>query len=586
MAANNNNKINSKKTVIDLLLENNLLSREKYENLKKQLPKGTDILEVIERKNLVSEEEIAKARSIILNTPYIDLYGKVIRGSILNIIPRDLASNYQMVAFDRKDKEVYVAMVNPMDFKALEAIEFLARKNGYKLKYFIISSSGFRYIAKQYATLSAEVEEALKSTEKVPERGLGELIKPEKGMQEVVKTAPVSKMVYVIIRHAVEGGASDIHIEPVENETRVRYRIDGILHTSIILPKYVHASIVARIKVLSNLKLDETRVPQDGRFRTEFEGRQVDYRISTLPLYDNEKVVMRILDRSSIVLDLEKLGFEGRDFEVMRDSVKRTVGMILLTGPTGSGKSTTLSALLSILNDESINIVTLEDPVEYYIAGINQSQIYPDVGLTFASGLRSILRQDPDIIMVGEIRDNETAELAIHASLTGHLVLSTLHTNDSAGAIPRFIDMNIEPFLITASLTLVAAQRLVRKICPYCMEEIELPPSILEVIQRETSKIKPELTKNRDVDLSKPLKFYQGKGCARCDNTGYKGRILISEILEMTEELKKIVVTNPTIDAIREESKRQGMLTMMQDGILKSLEKKTTIEEIVRVTKE
>jgi len=580
------NSNTTKQTVIDVLLQEELLPRDRYEEIKKQATKDTDILEIIERKGIVSEEDVTKAKSKVSGIPYVDLFGKVIKRDLLNIIPQDLANNYEIIAFDKQENEVSIAMVDPMNFKALEVIEFLARQNSYKIKYFIVSSNAFRNLAKQYATLTAEVEEALKGSEVEATASIEEALKREVGVEDVLKTAPVSKMVSVILRHAVEGGASDIHIEPVENETRVRYRIDGILHTSLILPKYVHPSIVARIKVLSNLKLDETRVPQDGRYRMQIGGKDIDYRISTLPLINNEKVVMRILDRSAVVLDLEKLGFEGRSLEAMKDSVKKTVGMVLLTGPTGSGKSTTLSALLSILNNESINIVTLEDPVEYFLDGVNQSQINPEVGLTFATGLRSILRQDPDIIMVGEIRDNETAELAIHAALTGHLVLSTLHTNDSAGAIPRLIDMKIEPFLITACLTLVAGQRLVRRICQYCQKEITLPPKIKAWADKVISEIPDDVFVRAGIDRQKPQKFYQGTGCVRCDNTGYKGRILINEILEVTDDIKNIVVATPSIEVLKREAKKQGMLTMEQDGIVKALERETTLEEIIRVTKD
>jgi len=577
------NKI--KKTVIEVLVEGGILTQEKIDDLKKQAGEKADLLEFIEKKGIVSEEDITKARSQVLNVPYVDLFGRVISGSILNVIPRELSENYQMIAFSRIQKEVHVAMVDPSDFKALEAIEFLARKNGYRIKYFIVSLGGFHYAFKQYSTLTAEVEEALAGTEKKERGALEDATAPEKGMEEVVKSAPVSKMVNVILKHAVEGNASDIHIEPVEEETRVRYRIDGVLHTSLVLPKYVHSSIVARIKVISNLKLDETRVPQDGRFRTDWDGRVIDYRVSTLPLVGNEKVVMRILDRSAIVLDLEKLGFEGKSLEIMKDAVKKTVGTILLTGPTGSGKSTTLSALLTILNSEAVNIVTLEDPVEYYLNGVNQSQINPDVGLTFASGLRSILRQDPDVIMVGEIRDNETAELAVHASLTGHLVLSTLHTNDAFGAIPRLIDMDIEPFLLTAALNTVAAQRLVRRLCPYCQQVVTLPDDLKKEVQQHLEAMPPEVVKKRIKNV-KDLKFYEGKGCIRCENTGYKGRVLINEILVMDSELKKAVVANPTIDAMKEVAQRQNMISMLQDGIIKAIEKKTSLAEVIRVTKE
>lgn len=575
-------------SVVDTFLQSQPLPADKLDELRQQAKNDDELANLIVQKGLASEEEMTKARAKVLGVTYMDLFGKTISQSILNLIPRELAENYTVVSFDRQDKEVSVAMVNPGDFKAIEAIEFIARENGFKAKYFVISASGFRYAVKQYATLGAEVEEALASTDKKEEGDVLEaVLGKEKGMEEVVKSAPVSKMVNVILKHAVEGNASDIHIEPIENETRVRYRVDGVLHTSLILPRYVHNSIVARIKVLCNLKLDETRVPQDGRFRTEWGGRVIDYRVSTLPLFSNEKVVMRILDRAAVVLDLEKLGFEGKALDAMQRAVEKTVGLILLTGPTGSGKSTTLSALLTILNNESVNIITLEDPVEYYIEGVNQSQINADVGLTFAAGLRSILRQDPDIIMVGEIRDKETAELAVQASLTGHLVLSTLHTNDSFGAIPRLIDMGIEPFLITASLSTIAAQRLVRRICQYCQEESKLPENMQKEVEKEIAKIAPEVYKQRmGVEKSDKLTFFEGKGCARCENTGYKGRILIDEILEIDEKLKNIIVSNPTIDSIKETAMRQNMVTMLQDGILKALGRKTTFQEVFSATRQ
>ncbi|MBI5037312.1 MAG: type II/IV secretion system protein [Candidatus Kerfeldbacteria bacterium] len=574
-------------SIVDVVTQQVQLPADKLASVREHATDDESIIAELLQRGFVSEEDVARGRSQLLGVTYIDLFGKTISQSVLNLIPRELSENYHVVAFAKEGNTVSVAMVNPGDFKAIEAIEFIARENGYKLNYFLISDAGFRQAFKQYATLGAEVEEALASTEQKDgdEDMLEQALTKEKGMEEVVKSAPVSKMVNVILKHAVEGNASDIHIEPVENETRVRYRVDGVLHTSLVLPRYVHNSIVARIKVMCNLKLDETRVPQDGRFRTEWGGRIIDYRVSTLPLFANEKVVMRILDRAAVVLDLEKLGFEGRSLDLMKRATEKSVGMILLTGPTGSGKSTTLSALLTILNDEAINIVTLEDPVEYYIEGVNQSQINPDVGLTFAAGLRSILRQDPDVIMVGEIRDSETAELAVHASLTGHLVLSTLHTNDSFGAIPRMIDMKIEPFLITASLSTVVAQRLVRRLCQYCQEEVALPAELMKEVEKQMMGIPPEAYK-RHLGVEKPeFKFYEGKGCVRCENTGYKGRILINEIIEVNDEMKNIIVSNPTIDAIRETALRQNMVVMAQDGIMKALERKTSFSEVLSATK-
>ena len=473
-----------------------------------------------------------------------------------------------------------------LDFKALEAIEFIARKNNFKIKYFITSSSALKYIIRQYESLSTEVEEALKGTvEDARDTAEASLAEVEEGLEEVVKTAPVSKMLSVIMRHAVEGKASDVHIEPVGGETRVRYRIDGVLHTSLILPKHVHSSLVARVKVVSNLKIDETRIPQDGRFKMTIEGRDVDYRVSTLPLIDNEKVVMRILDTASAKLELNELGFWGKSLEVMKDNIEKSHGMFLITGPTGSGKSTTLYALLNILNEESVNIITLEDPVEYYMKGVNQSQINPEVGLTFAAGLRSILRQDPDIIMVGEIRDTETAELAVHAALTGHIVLSTLHTNDALGAIPRLVDMKIEPFLLTSSVNLVMAQRLVRRICPHCKKDYTPPKGLEEEVFKELEGIKKEHMPD-DVALTSPLKMFIGKGCARCDNTGFKGRIAICEVMEITPLIKGIVIEGGDIvPKIRDAFLTEGNFLMKQDGVVKALRGLTSIEEVWDATR-
>ncbi|PIY97046.1 MAG: hypothetical protein COY66_01590, partial [Candidatus Kerfeldbacteria bacterium CG_4_10_14_0_8_um_filter_42_10] len=411
--------ISGKDPLIQALLEGHYLSQDQYSELLEESKRlNQPLLEIISSKSVVSEENLAKVKSKVYGIPYVDLFGKIVRADILDVISQELAQNYRMVSFDRKENEVSIAMVNPNDYKALEVIEFIARENHFRVKYHVVSEGGLRFILKQYATLSEEVEEALKGTEKETTFAeAGKLELAEKGLEEVIRKAPVSKMVSVILRHAVEGKASDVHIEPVGNETRVRYRIDGVMYTSLILPKHVHPSIVARIKVLSNLKIDETRIPQDGRFRMNIDGRDIDYRVSTLPLINNEKVVMRILDTTEGSKSLEDLGFVGRNVEIMRKNIEKSHGMFLVTGPTGSGKSTTLYSVLSVLNQEGVNIITLEDPVEYYLAGVNQSQINPEVGLTFSRGLRAILRQDPDIIMVGEIRDNETAELAVHASL-------------------------------------------------------------------------------------------------------------------------------------------------------------------------
>lgn len=573
-------------TLADVLLEQKVLTPAKLGELQAQVQQSGETLDVlVERSGVVREEDLMKAKAVLYNVPAVDLFGKIVRAEILNIIPQELATNYRMVAFARDGNDVSVAMADPTNFQALEAIEFLARKDSLAIKYFITSEASLKYIFRQYESLSAEVEEALKGAEEGASKQLESIDISGGNLEEVVKTAPVSKIVSVVMRHAVEGKASDVHIEPVGNETRIRYRIDGILHTSLVLPKHVHSSLVARIKVLSNLKIDETRVPQDGRFRMNIDGRDVDYRVSTLPLINNEKVVMRILDTSSNLINLQNLGFDGRNLEVMKDATTRSHGMFLITGPTGSGKSTTLYALLNLMNEEGVNIITLEDPVEYYMEGINQSQVNPEVGLTFAAGLRSILRQDPDIIMVGEIRDNETAALAVHAALTGHIVLSTLHTNDAFGAVPRLIDMKIEPFLIASSLNIVMAQRLVRRVCQYCKKNISMPKDLEDEVVATISSL-PKTAIPKDADLTRPMKFWEGQGCVRCENTGYKGRVSISEVLEVNEAIKKIIVGGGNlIENMQQSFISQGMFLMKQDGIFKSLQGLTTISEVWDATR-
>jgi type IV pilus assembly protein PilB len=401
-------------------------------------------------------------------------------------------------------------------------------------------------------------------------------------MEAVIKSAPVSKMVLVILRHALAGRASDIHIEPTVTDTAVRYRIDGTLHTSLILPKYTHAAIVARIKVLANLKLDETRKPQDGRIRLNIEGRDIDFRVSTLPLFEGEKVVLRILDTKAEVPTLEKLGLNPLHIELIKKSIKRPHGMTLLTGPTGSGKTTTLYTVLTMLNEEGTNIVTLEDPIEYYINGVNQSQINPEIGYTFAAGLRAILRQDPNIVMVGEIRDKETTELVIHASLTGHMILSTLHTNNAIGAIPRLIDLGAEPFLVSSVLNMVIAQRLARKICPDCRKEMAIPAALMARVKEQITEIPPKYLK--DIDQKK-LTFYKGEGCAHCGNLGYLGRVAVVEIIDVDAEIRQLITAGgKDVTLFDKALKKQEFITLTQDCLIKALQGQTTMEEVLRVS--
>ena len=497
-------------------------------------------------------------------------------------IPEEAAENYKILplSLDKEKNILKVGLVNPKDFKSQEAALFIGQQKGLEIQFYTISPESFEKNIRRYHDLRHEVNRALGNISKEEQEK-----KIQKSAEEELFTeTPISKIVSVIFQHALDGKASDIHIEPLDEKTRVRYRLDGILYTSLLLPKNVHRAIISRIKVLANLKLDETRVPQDGRFRTLISGRKIDFRVSTLPTAYGEKIVLRLLDASTGLLGFKELGLVGSNQNSINETIKKPFGMILITGPTGAGKSTTLYAVLKTLDKESVNIISLEDPVEYLLEGINQSQVKPEIHYTFASGLRSILRQDPDIIMVGEIRDEETARLATHAALTGHLVLSTLHTNDAIGAIPRLIDMGVKPFLIPSSLILSASQRLLRRLCPKCKYPVDPPPEIKEMIEQELNDI-PETTR-RQFNIPKEIKIWRAKGCPYCLNRGTKGRIAIYETFSMTPELEKIIISGPTEEKLRDEAKRQGMITMKQDGIIKALQGIVSLEEVMRVIEE
>src|SRR3989344_5932925 len=428
--------------LLNTLISQNVLTAQTAADLEKRaLAAHTTPEELLVAEGVIDDEQLAQLRAKAASLPYVSLRDQTIPQKLLKMIPREAAENYQVIAFRKEGNVLDVGRVNPQNFKAIEAIQFLAQKSNLKVRYFVISRSSFQAATRRYQHFGEEVQAALENIREGPLLDMREGAIDRGKMEEVVRSAPVSKVVLVIIRHAIDGRASDIHIEPSIKETRVRYRIDGILRTSLVLPKYIHSAIVARIKVLANLKLDETRKPQDGRIRLTVEGRDIDFRVSTLPLFEGEKVVLRILDSDTSIPKLSELGINKRYIAAINEIIKRPYGLILLTGPTGSGKTTTLYTILTMLNQEGVNIVTLEDPIEYYINGVNQSQVNPEIGYSFADGLRSILRQDPNVVMVGEIRDKETTELVIHASLTGHMMLSTLHTNNSVGAIPRLIDL-------------------------------------------------------------------------------------------------------------------------------------------------
>ncbi|MEK7067564.1 MAG: GspE/PulE family protein [Patescibacteria group bacterium] len=583
---------NSQKDILDVLLANKVISAERLEELKSVAQaKGLSIEEVLIKEKVIDAEKLAAMQAQLWGIGYVNLVDKEIPKEVLNIISFKVAQNYKIICFNKVDNQIDVGILDYGNFKAIEAVNFLAAEEGYQVKYYAISPESFKKAVNLYQTIAEEVEVALKARAEEVEQKKEAAGGAKEESEEVIKAAPIAKIVSVILKHAVEGKASDIHIEPYKNESRVRYRVDGILHTSLVLPVSVHNSIVARIKVLANLKLDETRIPQDGRIRLGFENKKIDFRVSILPLIETEKVVMRILDVSRGAPTLEDLGYEGRNLEVINKNIKKSDGLFLVTGPTGSGKSTTLFAAMSILNEEGVNISTLEDPVEYFLDGANQSHIRGEVGFTFATGLRALLRQDPDIIMVGEIRDNETAELAIHAALTGHMVLSTLHTNDAIGTIPRLIDMKVEPFLLASTLNGILAQRLVRRICHFCKTEEEVSQDVRQDILNEVNKIYDIVEEKvkqlfTDTILNKEAKnklFYKGKGCARCGNTGYQGRISIAEVLDVNDEIKSHISNGKELNHKSEVLRKQKFITVKQDGIIRALQRITSIEEVLRV---
>ncbi len=581
--------IQSENKITRFLVEHGKISQGQYKEL---LAESREVRlpadKLLETKKILPEEDIAWAKSKLYTVPVIDLYGLIVDRKILSLVPKDVAENYQLAAFAKEGDILKVAMLDPGDFKGREAIDFIARRKKLKPEFYTTATSALKNILAQYGGLAVEVSEAVGAEESrfspiTPEK---KLTAGEMDLEKMGQAAPISKLVASILKYAVDNNASDVHIEPYEEKTRVRYRVDGILKETAMLPGHLHPAIISRIKVMANLKLDETRIPQDGRIRIIAAKRKIDLRVSIFPLFDKEKVVMRVLDPARRVFGLKDLGFWGKGLEIIKKNLARPHGLVLITGPTGCGKTTTIFASLKILNQTTVNVVTLEDPIEYFLAGVNQSQVRPKIGYSFASGLRSIVRQDPDIIMIGEIRDNETADLATHAALTGHVVLSTLHTNDAFGAVPRLIDMGIEPFLIASSLNLVIAQRLVRKLCPYCAEKVEFSPDMEKTISQSLKDVKDiDLDKYRDKKTGH-LKFYRGKGCPRCNNDGYQGRVAISEILEITEQMKKIITGGCKIDEVKQEFARQGVLEIIKDGYIKVLKGETTIEEILRAASE
>lgn len=573
------------KQLLQNLISAGLLSQESADKIVKDAALlGKKAEEIIYERNIVPETEAVKIKSKLLNIPYQKVDIDQITKDLLSNISQEIARTYKVIPLSKTKDMLVVGMVEPSDSQSQEALRFLAKQQKINLGVYLITPGDFDLVMRKYSPYKDEVEAAVKSLNLrpggKPSAGAERLVVLEEGVA-VSEEAPIIKLVASTLKEAVNLRASDIHIEPERANLRVRFRIDGELREVSKMPMELHQPIISRIKVMANLKLDENRVPQDGRFRTVIFGRDIDFRIATFPTPAGEKVAIRVLDPTAGLKTLKDLGLVGKNNELVMEAIEKPYGLILISGPTGSGKTTTLYALLQILNDEQSNIVSLEDPVEYYVDGANQSQVHPEIGYDFASGLRQILRQDPDVIMVGEIRDIETAQLTIHAALTGHIVLSTVHTNNAVGVIPRLIDMKVDSFLLPSALNLMMAQRLVGKICQNCKRGEAPSEKISAIIKKELETLPAELKAK-----AKEMKIYHSPGCKACKDKGIVGRLALFEAFKMTPQLQEIINGGAGELKILEEAKRQGMLTMRQDGILKALDGLITIEEVLRETTE
>src|SRR3989338_9091035 len=580
--------------LIQELVKRNLVAEEKIEEYAgKAQDQNKDFGRILVEQGLVGEEDLLKIKEEVYHLPVFDLikYKTEINTELSKVISEDVINFYQIIPFAKTESVLRVGILNPEDINALEALKFIGEDKGLELERFLVSYKDFDRLLQSYSSITSEVGEALEvKSASETDASKPKLEIPKTGsLDQITADSPVTRVVAIMVKHAVENKASDIHIEPMDSTISVRFRIDGVLQSTLSLHKNLLSAIVTRIKILSEMKIDETRLPQDGRFSTYLD-RKIDFRVSSLPTRHGEKIVMRILDPLVGNIDLPDLGLFGRSLDLVAQNIEKPFGEILITGPTGSGKSTTLYSVLKKYNKEGVNIITLEDPIEYFLEGINQSQVHEEIGYTFASGLRHILRQDPDVIMVGEIRDKETASLATNAALTGHVVLSTLHTNDAVGVIPRLIDMGVEKYLLAPTLNLVIAQRLLRKLCQKC--KIEAKPNEAEKrIIDQALKTMPEnyrqtLTKE-ELGADKIYKpALPETVCKECGGKTYRGRMAVVEILAMTNELEQIILTDFNESKIRTEAQRQGMISMFQDGVIKVLKGLTSLEELLQVAQE
>jgi len=567
--------------ILDLLVEKKIINTADTAKIEKQSSSTGQTVEEVLEKMGVASETILDTKGAYYNLPTESLKNKEVSFSVLKYISEDAASHYGFVPLAFREGTLNIGIIDPDNIQARDALNFLIGKLNIPYKLFLISKTDFDKVIESYKGLSGEVTKALSELETELSddldgveltKGGGENHKIE---TKIIEDAPVTKIVATILRYATEGNASDVHIEHMRDKVRVRFRVDGVLNTSLVLPAEVHQAVVARIKILSNMKLDEKRKPQDGRFSAKIDGRKIDFRVSTFPSYYGEKVVMRILDQDRGVKPLEEMGLSPRYLKMVRAAMKKSYGMILISGPTGSGKTTTLYSMLSEINKDEKNVLSLEDPIEYNIEGISQSQVFPEIGYDFASGLRTTLRQDPDVIMVGEIRDKETAQLAVQAALTGHLVLSTIHTNTACGVIPRLIDMGVDPYLIPPTLILTMGQRLVRKICPGTGKNLQINDSIKTMIDKEFTDLPEEYKK----EIPPFTDMYELEPTEKCPS-GTSGRIAIFEMFNMNSEIEQIILKNPVESEVYKAARKNGLITMKEDAIIKAMDKVIPFESI------
>lgn len=566
--------------VLTILKDKGVLKPEDATQVETEVSGGAELEAVLERHG-VPLDTFLKTLSDHYHIPYKTLPStNPVDKDALQFIPEESAKHYEFIPISVKEGALEVGIVDPNNIEAQDALQFISSRIGMPYKIFLISRTDFKKVLEEYESFTGVVDEALSELDKSPvgaaKEGEEEGEKGDEDSATTIKAdAPVTKIVATVLRYAVEGGASDIHIEPTPEKTRVRFRMDGDLHTSLELPAKVHQAVVARIKILAQIRLDEKRKPQDGRFSATVEGKRIDFRVSTFPTHNGEKVVMRILDRSRAIASLDTIGLSEKDLATIRDVIRQPYGIILISGPTGSGKSTTLFSMLSEIDRETMNVVSVEDPVEYEIPGVAQSQVFPEIGYTFASGLRSILRQDPDVIMVGEIRDKETASLAIQAALTGHLVFSTIHTNTAAGVIPRLVDMGVDPYLIAPTLLAAVGQRLVRKLCPGAGAPEPISESVRTFLDKEFADLPEEYRK----DLPEFKEIYHATTTPDCPN-GTRGRVAAFEILRIDDELEHVILTEPVEEKVYAAARAKGMLTMREDAIMKALAGTIPFEEV------